>query len=92
LVQAICVPFDFWKERKCAFEVMAISEHVPVKFEGRQSDQAKNELFLRTWLRVVLHMLIMGPTSQVPSFTDFIYTETFQQSLCIQTDPHQILD
>jgi hypothetical protein len=53
---------------------MAVSEHVPVKFEGRQSDQAKNELFLRTWLMVVLHMLIMGPTSQVPSFPDFIYT------------------
>jgi hypothetical protein len=31
LVQGICLPFDFWKERKCAFEVMAVSEHVPVK-------------------------------------------------------------
>jgi hypothetical protein len=52
---------------------MAVTEHVPVKFEGRQSDQAKNGVFSRTWLRVVLHMLIMGPTSQVPSFPDFIY-------------------
>jgi hypothetical protein len=53
---------------------MAVSEHVPVKFEGRQSEQAKNEVCLRPWLKVVLHMLIMGPTSQVPSFPDFIYT------------------
>jgi hypothetical protein len=50
---------------------MAVSVHVPVKFDGRQSHQAKNEVFLRSWLTVVLHMLIKPPSFQVP---DFIYT------------------
>jgi hypothetical protein len=52
---------------------MAVSVHVPVKLDGRQSHQAKNEVFLRSWLSVVLHMFIKRPTSQVLSFPDFIY-------------------
>jgi hypothetical protein len=68
-----------------------VSVQVPVKFDGRQSHQSKNEVFLRSWLRVVLRMLSKRPTSQVPSFPDFIYSQTFEQSFCIQADPHQIL-
>jgi hypothetical protein len=39
---------------------MVISVHVPIKFEGRQFDQDRNEVFVSSWLKVVLHMLIMG--------------------------------
>ncbi len=52
-------------------------------FKAANPTRPRMKYFLRSWLRVVVHIFIKGPTSsQDPSFPDFIYVEPFQQSTC----------
>jgi hypothetical protein len=44
--------------RKCALESWLSCVHIPVKFEGRQCDPAKNEVIFRSWLRLVVHVKV----------------------------------
>ncbi len=51
ILQSVLLVIRIKGEKNVHLESLASCVHVPVKFEGRQSERTKNEVILRSWLK-----------------------------------------